>query len=374
MKILIAENDRVAQRLLEEIPTDAKDHSRSRCGRREAYVNTVLTRCCWRRCAALAALLLPFSQVPAKTSDPPRYELVGQILESDGTPLRGISLTVTLQCTTTSLSARTRTDSNGQYRFKKLETGMYMLIVAMPRAGSLRRTIEIGPSLADREGKVYSLLTFDRKLAARRGSSVPANQLSIPEEARQEYQKGLDYLGRQKIDRAIEAFEKAISIAPQFSGAYYRLGDIAFREGRYEEAASHYQDALDYNPIMFLPRLNLGSTLLALHKYEDALKVNLEAEKMRPDDPLAQAQLGYNFFYLDRFEEAIVHLRKAKEIDPSHFSFPQLLLAEIYKRRQDVARMTSELEEYLRFHPDSKQSSEIRKILDGLRARQPQIP
>jgi tetratricopeptide (TPR) repeat protein len=106
-----------------------------------------------------------------------------------------------------------------------------------------------------------------------------------------------------------------------------------------------------------------------LSKFEDALQYNLYAALTRPNDALANSQLGMSYFYLGKLDLAQKYLTAAKHLDPAHFSHPQLMLAEIALRRQDRTAAARELEEFLRYHPDSPQASQIKEKLAQLRAQ-----
>jgi Tfp pilus assembly protein PilF len=52
--------------------------------------------------------------------------------------------------------------------------------------------------------------------------------------------------------------------------------------------------------------------------------------------------------------------RRAAELDPAHFSHPQLFLAEIHLRRGDTRAAAADLEDFLRHHPDWPQAAKMR--------------
>ena len=56
-----------------------------------------------------------------------------------------------------------------------------------------------------------------------------------------------------------------------------------------------------------------------------------------------------------------------KKLDPGHFSSPQLTLAEIYRRRRDFGAVAAEIEEFLRYHPDSPRAEQLQKRLQVTR-------
>ena len=102
---------------------------------------------------------------------------------------------------------------------------------------------------------------------------------------------------------------------------------------------------------------------------EQALKLNEYAALKRPDDPLANSQLGMAEFALGQFDAAEKHLLKAVKLDPAHFSHPQLQLAELYLRRKQPARAAEQLEDFLLRHPDWPGAAAMREGIAKLRAQ-----
>ena len=58
----------------------------------------------------------------------------------------------------------------------------------------------------------------------------------------------------------------------------------------------------------------------------------------------------------------------AKRLDPTHFSHPQLTLAEIHLRRNEPGLAADELEDFLRQHPDWPKATEIRLAIAKFRS------
>jgi tetratricopeptide (TPR) repeat protein len=150
-------------------------------------------------------------------------------------------------------------------------------------------------------------------------------------------------------------------------GAWNYLGTIAYTTRRYADAESYFRKALEKDPDSYSPLVNLGGALLALDRTEESLEVNRKAVRAKPDDPLAQSQLGMSYYYLGRYEEAESHLKQAKSLDAGHFTLPQILLASIYERRRDPEAAIRELEDFLKRHPDSDRAPAVRIKIDALR-------
>jgi tetratricopeptide (TPR) repeat protein len=174
-------------------------------------------------------------------------------------------------------------------------------------------------------------------------------------------------LGQHDVPGAIQYLRNALDLAPQFSAAWNNLGTIAYQSGEYENAEKHFREALRHDPDSYAPLVNLGGALLSLNRAEDALRINLQAVKERPDDALAHSQLGQSYLRVGQIEPAERHLKQAKALDVRHFSFPQLVLAEIYALKEDHPAFVAELEEFLRYHPDSKLVPGVTQALEKAR-------
>jgi tetratricopeptide (TPR) repeat protein len=295
------------------------------------------------------------------------YELHGTLLDQSGQPLRADNATVQLTEPYGSADLSTLANLAGGFRFKKVPAGVYILTAFIPRIARTRRTIEVGPSFADGKGKIGITLRMERRPRRPGGYQVSMEQLSVPEEARAEYQKGLQRYSARDWSEASKRFRKAVDIAPQFSAAWYQLGIIACQQSRTQEGADYFQEALRHVPDHYQALINLGSVLLTQRKVTEAVTINQRAVKARPDDAQAQVQLGYSYLMAGRLEDAEIHLKRTIALDPANYYYPQLLLAEIYNQLNDHPSMVRELKEFLRLHPDSLKAHDVTQILDRLR-------
>ncbi len=270
--------------------------------------------------------------------------------------------------------ASTTADGKGNFRFKKIDPGQYTVIVAVPGRGTVRRTVNVSAAKADQKRRVHVTIPFQPSTESiEAAATVSLGELTVPPKAEREYEKAQKRLNRRDVEGAIRHLEKAVEIAPHYTAAWNNLGTIAYQSGRYEDAEKYFRSALEHEPGAYSPVVNLGGTLLSLNRFEEALEYNEYAVKMRPDEALPNSQLGMNHHYLGDDDNALEYLTKAKEIDPNHFSHPQLLLAKIYIRRGDSPAAAAELNDFLDRHPNSQNADTARRWLQLLRD-QPRIP
>ncbi len=296
-----------------------------------------------------------------------RLELRGRIIP----PLK--SAWVGLQSATEPFRSQTLSNLKGRFKFKDLRPGGYALILFHPHWGEQRRSVEVTPSFADKQNRIeVNFIVKRSKQASERyveeRHSVSVRELSVSQKARDEFLKANERVGRHDIAGAARHLKKAVAISPQYVEAWNQLGTIAYQSGEYEQSEEYFQEALLLQSDAFGPVVNMGAALLALGRHTEALSYNRYATTLRPGDALANSQLGRNHFLLGSYEQAIKYLRKAKGIDPDHFSLPQVTLAEIYGGQGNIDAAIRELEDYIARHPDSQRAETTRKTLARLKA------
>lgn len=307
------------------------------------------------RWAAVAAFTCTAVFTCARAAD---FELIGHVQSEQRLP-------VFLQGATTPFHTTTEADLKGWFRFRKLPAGAYVLEV-----GAIRRTVEVGPSLADSKGRVNVTIDLrgveaDPETDSR--SRVSVRELSIPKEAWREYEAAQKALGRRDVSGATDHLNRAVVAAPQFSIAWNNLGTIAYQTGQYEEAERDFRKSLEADPDAYAPLVNLGGVLINLANWKEALEYNRRAFLKSPGDALANSQLGMAYFYSGQLDLAEKYLTAAKQIDPAHFSHPQALLAQIYLRRNQPEAAIAEWEDLLKQHPDLANALTIRAEIAEIR-------
>jgi Tfp pilus assembly protein PilF len=325
-----------------------------------------------------ATVLLPPAAVCGGAASAKWLEFRGQVVIPPKAVLRGKRITVTLANVGTSFNARNLADFKGRFRFKKIPPGTYSVSFLIPGAGEMRCTVDVTHSFADAQGRVEKQFTFDadelahETLPVQQGV-VSVRELSIPSKARNEYSDARNDLRHQKVDSALRHLEKAVQIAPRFLEALNYLGVLAYQRNDYTAAIDYFRKALKLEPDAYEPLVNLGGALLSLGKAREALAINIRAQAARPKDALANSQLGLSYYLLGNDEEALNYLLLTEQLDPAHFSCPQIALANIYWHHSQAESALEELQDFLKYHPDSLEATTVRAMMKTIReAREPE--
>lgn len=277
-------------------------------------------------------------------------------------------MTVTLSSVDSPFTVSTFTDPGGEFRFHSLPAGTYTVSVLRRSLGAVRRTVVVSPTLADRKGTVRVVIPYSAPEAAVEGSGVTVSKqkLSVPGKAWRKYEEAQRRLAKRDVEAARRTLEEALKIYPRFTAAWNSLGVIAYQTGDLSKAEEFFRKALESDSNAFEPTVNLGGVLLSEGQYTEALAYNKKAVAARPGDALANAQLGIAYFELGDFDLAEPPLILAKHADPSHFSRPQMFLADIYLRRGDRRAAIRELRECVALHPDDPGSERLRNQIQQI--------
>jgi len=93
-----------------------------------------------------------------------------------------------------------------------------------------------------------------------------------------------------KLEEAIEAYNKALAINPNYANAYNNMGAILQDQGKLEEAIEAYNKALAIKPDYAEAYNNMGNALKEQGKLEEAIEAYNRALSIKPDYEAARVQ------------------------------------------------------------------------------------
>ena len=124
----------------------------------------------------------------------------------------------------------------------------------------------------------------------------------------------LGNLGR--YEESIDSYDKALQIKPDYHDAWSNRGIALGNLGRYEQEIDSYDNALQIKPDLHQAWYNRGFVLVNLGKYEEAINSYGKALQIKPDYHQAWSSRGIALWNLGRYEEAIISLFQSLRIKP----------------------------------------------------------
>jgi Flp pilus assembly protein TadD/nitrogen fixation-related uncharacterized protein len=112
--------------------------------------------------------------------------------------------------------------------------------------------------------------------------------------------------------------ERMLAVSPDAAPVHNFLGMALQGQGNFNEAVSHFQQALRINPNDIKAAYNLGYTLMEHHKFADAAEYFRYALHLSPDYAEAHSNLASVLVSQGKLDEAIGHFHKATFLKPDN--------------------------------------------------------
>jgi tetratricopeptide (TPR) repeat protein len=112
------------------------------------------------------------------------------------------------------------------------------------------------------------------------------------------------------------AYQKAISLRPNYWGVYSWLGKFYYDQARYPEAITQFKKVIELAPSNYRGYSNLGAMYVAQGKYLEALASLNKSIEIRPNLE-AFNNLGNAYFELRRFSDAANAFQRGLNLDDS---------------------------------------------------------
>ncbi|MGR3570300.1 tetratricopeptide repeat protein [Brevirhabdus sp.] len=173
-------------------------------------------------------------------------------------------------------------------------------------------------------------------------------------------------MGRHKD--ATDAYDKAIALIDKPSESdwvvYYTRGITLERQERWQDAEADFRQALKLRPDQPLVLNYLGYSFVEKGKnLDEALKMIERAVAERPDDGYITDSLGWVFYRLGRYQEAVAPMERAVElmpVDPVINDHLGDVLWQVGRQREAEFQWRRALS----FDPDEKEAARIRRKLE----------
>jgi len=206
---------------------------------------------------------------------------------------------------------------------------------AMAYAG-LASAYVIMPSYEIQSGEWYAEARITAEKALQIDSTLAEAYTVLGEIAQDRY---YDWEGAERH------FRRAIDLDPGYSTAHQWYSCTLNFQGRFDEALSEAERALEIDPLSLVMNMNLGDILFAMRQYDKALEQHKNTLALDQSFPWAHSGLASVYEIQGRFDESIVEYKKAKNLGGS-IPFTLAPLGWIYAkagRKADALQILDEL-------------------------------
>ena len=149
-----------------------------------------------------------------------------------------------------------------------------------------------------------------------------------------------------KLEEAIEAYNKALAIKPNFADAYYNMGNILKGQGELEEAIVSYEKALSLKPNYADAHNNMGNALQDQGKLEEAIASYKKVLSLKPDYAEAHRHLSSFIRYKSDDPQVVlisemIQQSNLKDYDRCHLNYT------FAKMKEDLGDLDAAYDNYV---------------------------
>ncbi len=220
-----------------------------------------------------------------------------------------------------------KSNKEGEFSSSSLPKGNYNITVEKEGYKSYAGELKLRPNIVQ-EIKITLVneMTLDQKRE---------------EEAISYFEKGTKLSKENKLEEAIQAFQKAVELKEDFFEAYVNLGAFLFQEQKDDEAEKALLKAFELRPEESKPKEILGDI-----NFEKA-KILIQENKM--DEAFERLKQSYGF----RTDHAYVNF----------------LLGYLYNEKGMKEEAIKHFEVFLQLAPNSPQVKDVKKLLKSLKKK-----
>jgi len=298
--------------------------------------------------------------------------LTGKVVDTDGKPMNGVTLSLERQGT--SQKFETKTDKSGQYVHAGLPTGAYKVTV-----------MKDGKALMALDARVTfggdSKLDFDLKNAAAAtaagGSNDEARKKIAEENAKNEatrvsFDGARTALAAKNYDEAIRLFKEAADKDPTQHVIFANLADAQSQAKKYDDSIASYRKAIELKPDEANYYNNLGIVQANANKIDEATQSLQKAAELNP------AGAGQSYYNLGavltnkgKTKEAGDAFRKAIELKPDMAPAYYQLGISYFGSPDTIPQAIPALQKFLELQPTGPDADAAKQLIEAAKAAAP---
>ncbi len=152
-------------------------------------------------------------------------------------------------------------------------------------------------------------------------------------------------------EQAIQDFDKAIELNPEYPDHYYNRGSAFDEQGEYEKAIQDYDRAIELKPEDAKAYANRGVSYYNQGEYEKAIQDFDMAIALNQEYAIAYANRGNIFYLQGEYEQAIQDFDRAIELNPEDAD-PYSSRGATYRNQGEYEKAIQDYDKAIELNPD----------------------
>jgi len=297
-----------------------------------------------------------------KTADTNNAVIRGRVTLPSGFGAEGYAR-ITLK-TAQSILSTLYTNGSGEFQLRNLSEGVYYVEAELPRSNfeSVTKRVELGRGLM--VDLVLELREKKDPIVSHAVKVVSAAELRqvVPSAAKKQYELGLKFVSKGDYQEAATHFQQAITIYPEYLAARNDLGAQYLKLKRLDEAQEYFDGVLRDDPKNFNAKFNTGLVQIERRNYPEALSLLNQAVTIDSTRPVARLWIGIAKLEMGDLEIAEAELTRALIMGGEECVAAHYHLARIYMSRGALTDAARSVHTYIQLAPRGEFITEARAL------------
>jgi tetratricopeptide (TPR) repeat protein len=267
------------------------------------------------------------------------------------------------------------TDGEGRFGFYELQSNLYHVVVNDEDYYPVDELVNLNLMESQFAMAQIQLRPREKKNADPLSKQVAGSNPYIvdpadynqrfPKKAVKEYDKGLEAEKQGKKDAAIEHYQAALKVAPDYYPAHNNLGILFLGNSDFKQAEDQFRDAVRLDQNEAQAYFNLSNVLLVTKRFAEAQMMLAQGLQRRPDSAFGNFLQGSLYDQTGMLSEAENSLQNALRLDPK---MPQahLQLVNLYLQQNRGSDAIKQLQTFLQDFPNAPAAPKAKEILNRL--------
>jgi tetratricopeptide (TPR) repeat protein len=299
---------------------------------------------------------------------PRQYADVSVVVRTQGgTPVAGVQVEL-LDASGLTVN-RAFTNDNGEARIAGVPTGAtYVLRLSGENIVPARQEMYMEPG----EGEHTEWIDVEPRTIASVGASPPSVavvDLNVPDKARKELEAGNSLAKQEKWEEAAKHYQKAIELYPKYATAFNNLGSARMNLHDVAGAKEAYRQAVEINDKYGGAWLNLAKIQYAAKDYTGAEQDLLKVIVTDPKNVQALVSLAQTDLQLAKYDDAEQYVKKVDASPHAGFAIVHVIGAYAYQNQNKAAEALAEYKKYLDEDPNGALAAKVKATIEKLEAQ-----
>jgi Flp pilus assembly protein TadD len=265
-----------------------------------------------------------------------------------------------------SVIQRTKTDGSGLFSFRRLTIGTFQIRVqtyGTDYVGQTKR-VQLEPT---RSFEQVDFVLVSRTTSTNASGGTVFVQ-EVPEQAHKEYERGVAMLQKpEQRTEGLNTLKKAIELFPSYFNALELLGTEYVKGKEWEQAVPVLTKAVEVNGRAFHSLNSLSVAQYNLKQMPAAVESMRRAINLNQKSVNANLWFGMLLRQSGKLDEAEKYLKEANRLADSKNADAHWELALLYNQLKKNKEAADELELFLKYSPNARDTELIKKLIQRLR-------